>query len=260
MTTERIAQTFPDIASQGLSTQGTAAGVRSFPQPFIGGGAGGGVEVLIQNHMVTLGVGTLISSVTLGTPVDVGKSFIRYRGSNVLGSTEAINEWRTRHTLSSFVGSIASDVTVERTNSTVGLDVYFTVVTFTGAGGTSADIRIERGTITAIGPAGATILITPPLSDADFARAFIIFRGIEFQRQVPTPPSPCFAGTGIECQFAAEQGQGGVRAFTQVVAGVPISTQIQYTRFSGGFSGVIPPTDHCGRSDIAFHVTMVIFP
>lgn len=270
MTTERIAQTFPDIASQGLSTSGTAAGVRSFPQPFIGGGAGGGVGVLIQAAMITLGIGTLISSVTLGTPVDVGKSFIRYRGCNVLGSTEAVNEWRTRHAFSSFVGSIASDVTAERRNSTVRTDVYFTVVTFTGAGGTSADLRIEKGvcitdTTGGIGRPdkdGIFILPLPQLTAAEMARAFVIFRGGEFIPFPGTLGDPCSAGTGTAgggfCWTLPEHNHARVQLrnngpFTEVVV----------DRGTGGYTPGAPfppPADHCGQSDLEWQVTVVVFP
>ena len=79
--TERIAQTFPDIDSQGLNTSGTAAGVRSFPQPFVGI-ASGGVDILIQNGVVNIPLLTNSTFTAIGTSVDVARSFIQYRGCN----------------------------------------------------------------------------------------------------------------------------------------------------------------------------------
>ena len=246
MPTERIAQTFPDINSQGLNTSGTAAGVRSFPQPFVATASGVGIQ--LQNITITVPIGSLSSTDVLPTPVDITKSFIVFRGVNQPVSSVFHSVWRTRISFTSIVGSVASAVvTTRRVTGVSSLDVYYTVVTFTGVGGTSADIRIERCTgstvpYTGCNPdASATcILGGAQLTAAELARALVIFRGVEFHR-FPGGASACSRGTGTECQFHPEQCHGTLR-----LSNISPDTVLSYTRFTGGHTcpGGPEPTDH----------------
>jgi len=213
MTTERIAQTFPDINSQGLNTSGTAAGVRSFPQPFVG--IVSGVEVSMEDVTISLGVGVSSAVVLLSTPVDITTSFISYRGCNVFSSTLFPSHWRNRQIFSGIVGSTASSITGLRpvTGGVSAMDIYVTVVSYTGVGGTSGDIRI----IDTAGPGqvsppstspvpgtdlplegadlwvqvnfgaagGSRAIALPQLTTAELARNIINFQGAEF---IPFPP------------------------------------------------------------------------
>jgi len=251
--TERIAQTFPDIDSQGLNTSGTAAGVRSFPQPFVGISAG--VDITIQNGVVNIPIGTNSTFTAIGTSVDVARSFIQYRGCNVLSSSIFVSTWRTRINFRAIVGGFSSSVRARRNfNTDSAVDVYFTVVTFTGANTDSADIRIENcdfPTVAAPSTSGTCILAGPQLTAAELLRAIVFVRGLEFIR-IPGGASPCRAGTGTECTRHIEQAHG-----TIMLVNSGGNTELRYSRFTAG--NTIGP-DHCGTSNVDVSATVVIFP
>lgn len=261
--TERIAQTFPDIDSQGLNTSGTAAGVRSFPQPFVG--VTSGVDILIQNGSGTIVQPATSVPVAIGTSVDVTRSIIRFRGCNVAsdvttapdpaGPVDDPPTWRLRLNFTSIVGGMSSTVTVRRGTSFRGstLTGYFTVITFDGANTDSGDIRIERGMVTVAAPStgGDIILAGPQLTSAELLRSFCFIRGVDF-RNLPFPAGSCASGTGTACWKHPEQHKGTV----MLVNSGP-DTVIRYSRFTPG--STIGP-DHCGNSDVIVHATAVIFP
>jgi hypothetical protein len=140
MTTERIAQTFPDINSQGLNTSGTAAGIRSFPDPFVAIASGGGV--LVQRGSISVGGGSLTASLVMTTPVDVTRSWILFTGLFVNSSTTSLATWRVHLTFTSIAAGFSDEVLVTRTATGPSLDVSFTVVSYTGTGGSSIDVKV----------------------------------------------------------------------------------------------------------------------
>lgn len=248
----RIAQTFPDINSSGL-TVATSAGVRSFPEPFIA--IPGGVDVLIQNRSVTLAAGALTFVDALPTSVDITKSFIQFRGLNVSTSTTSPNAWRTRISFSGIVGSTASSVTTFRRQTGItAIDVYYTVVAFLGSATTSADMRVENCDFTVAAPStsGSCPLPGGQLTTAELARSFCFVRGIEFDNQPPVLGDPCSSGTGTACWKHPEQQRGTIRMHNSGP-----DTLISYSRFTPG-SPIGP--DHCGSSNVDVYVTAVIFP
>ena len=259
--TERIAQTFPDIASQGLNTSGTAAGVRSFPQPFIG--VTSGVEILIQNAMLTIPSPGLSATATLGTTVDITKSLIIYRGVNVNGFTDAnVSCHRTRMDFRNIVADMSFEVRARRSSDFVPpastcptVDVYFTVVTFTGANTDSADIRIERCFTSIIHPAttGSCILPGAQLTPAELVKSFVFIRGIEFARFPQTLGDSCSSGgVGLNCWKRPEQ-----QRTTVELKNVGPNTVVEAVRFTAGDVSGFPD---CGESDIDVYFTAVIFP
>lgn len=291
MTTERIAQTFPDINSQGLNTSGTAAGVRSFPDPFVG--ISSGVEVLMQDVTISLGVGAFTAVVALGTSVDITTSFIAYRGCNVASSTVFPSHWRNRQIFSGIAGSLASSITAFRpvTGGSSAMDIYVTVVSYTGAGGTSGDIRIidtagpgqvsppstspVPGTTLPLEDAdfwiqvnfgaasGSRAIKGPQLTSAELDRAIINFQGVDFL-EFP-PPS---AGAGTPASEHPEKWQGHcsfqqVAAFPGFIGGgfiftpIPATTNLRYGR---GPVGSTAGPDHCGNSENKVYASVVLFP
>jgi len=262
--TERIAQTFPDIDSQGLNTSGTAAGVRSFPQPFVGV-ASGGVDILIQNGVVNIPLLSRSTFTAIPTSVEVSRSFIQYRGCNVLASSTFITTWRNRINFRAIVGGFSSSIRARRNVSgndvvptggpgSSALDVYFTVVTFLGANTDSADIRIENcdfPTIVAPSTSGTCILAGPQLTAAELLRCLVFVRGLEFFR-VPGGPSACRAGTGTECVKHVEQAHG-----TLNLVNSGGNTELRFSRFTAG-NTILP--NHCGTSNLDVSATVVIFP
>lgn len=252
----RIAQTFPDINSSGL-TVATAAGVRSFPEPFIA--IPGGVDVRIQNATGTIAAGASSVAVALGTGVDVTRSFIQYRGCNVLASDGLEpTSFFNRMNFTSIVGSISSEVTIRRNHGGFpvypAVDYYFTTVTFEGTNTDSGDIRVEDGSVSIASPStgGDIILAGPQLTAGELLRSFCFIRGVEFIRQPPILGDPCSAGTGTACWKHPEQWHGDVR----LVNSGP-DTVIRYSRFTPG--STIGP-DHCGTSNVDVYATAVIFP
>lgn len=243
----RIAQTYPDINSSG-STIATSAGVRSLPEPFIS--LATGVEVLIQNGVVNIPLLSLSASAVLGTSVDVARSFIQYRGCNVLATSTCVTTWRNRINFTSIVGGFSSTVTARRNLSTdAAVDVYFTVVTFTGANTDSADIRIENcdfPTVTAPNTSGTCVLAGPQLTTAELARAIVFVRGIEFIQN--TGPS----GAGTKPGEHIEQCHG-----TLNLVNSGGNTELRYSRFT---PGSLAGPDDCGNSDVDVYATVVIFP
>jgi hypothetical protein len=256
--TERIAQTFPDINSQGLNTSGTAAGVRSFPQPFVG--LATGTDVLIQRGSVLL-VGPPTNALTavfvLGTPVDVTKSWIVDRGQNGVGNGSREQRWRTHMNFSGIAAGFASSITVTRGLAFQGVTQFFTVVSHTGAGGTSADVIVVNcdfdmgvsgvaatGSCIVAGP-GAPVGAPPPLTAAQLAKSFCIMRGIDYKI---VPPA---VGSATVHQHP-ETWHGSM-----TLIGVPaIITLIRYTRFTPGDTS---PAGACGRGDLRVYVTAVMF-
>ena len=257
--TERIAQTFPDIASQGLNTSGTAAGVRSFPQPFIG--VSTGVDILIQHASLTILAGVASGSVLLGTSVDVTRSFIQNRGVTVSASATSganflVSPHRNREDFINIVADISGEVRVRRQTGFLSPDAtfYFTVVTFLGANTDSGDIRVERGSVAVNAPStsGDMILPGPQLTAGELLRSFCFIRGIDFQNIPDVLGDPCAAGTGTACWKHPEQWHGSVR-----LTNSGLDTVIRYSRFTPGFGG---GPNHCGRSDLIVYGTAVIFP
>lgn len=157
MTTERIAQTFPDINSAGLNTSGTAAGIRSFPDPFIGLVSGG--NVLVQRGIIIVGSGSLTGSLVFATPVDVTRSWILFTGLFVNSSTSVVSTWRVHLSFTSIAAGFSDEVLATRATAGVSLDVSFTVVSYTGTGGSSIDVKVAD-----VGPDAS-----PPLCKSGFA-------------------------------------------------------------------------------------------
>ncbi len=273
--TERIAQTFPDINSQGLNTSGTAAGVRSFPQPFVG--LASGVDVLIQRGSVFLGGSFDIpanpSSATfiLSTPVDVTKSWIVDRGQNGVTNASIEQRWRLNGNFSGIVAGFASSVTWNRGiwpdpgSPTAPLPrasritQFFTVVSHTGAGGTSADVNVvncdfDMGVLGAAStgscivagvgaPAGAP---ATGISFAELAKSFCYLRGIDY---FPVPPA--LPSTNISIQVRPETWHGTLTLITTP----GVETLIRYDRFYPG--QITAPA--CGQGDLRVYVTAVMF-
>ena len=255
--TERIAQTFPDIASQGLNTSGTAAGVRSFPQPFIG--VSTGVDILIQNETLTLLAGVTTSSVLLGTSVDVTKSFIQQRGvtvsaSAMSGATFLVSPHRSRQRFVNIVADISGEVRLTRQTGFLSPDAtfYFTVVTFLGSNTDSGDIRIENGQAFTSSTTAIITLPGPQLTAAELLRSFCFIRGIDFQDLPIVLGNACKAGTGTACWMHPEQWHGSVELANQ-----GLDTVIRYSRFT---TGTTAGANHCGRSELIVYATAVIFP
>lgn len=212
MTTERIAQTFPDINSQGLNTSGTAAGVRSFPDPFVG--VSTGIDVLVQRGIINVPVGSLTATFVLPTPVDVARSWIIFMGQDVKTSTIEFTRWRVHLSFASIVGGFSDTVLVTRLATGTELDVHFQVVAYPGTGGTSIDVKIahlapnglsdeydfktfstaSQAQVTIVDPTTGLDLDlgsqfdTPPGRLTNFwDRAFPVLRGIDWRQAPPSP-------------------------------------------------------------------------
>jgi hypothetical protein len=257
--TERIAQTFPDINSQGLNTSGTAAGVRSFPQPFVG--LSTGTEVLIQRGSLLLAgppINDLSKTFILPTPVDVTKSWIVDRGQNGTGNGSVETRWRVHMNFSGIAGGIASSITVTRATPFQGVTQFFTVVSLTGAGGTSVDVNVVNcdfdmgvGGVASVGscrvagagaPAGAPV---SELSTAQLAKSFCYLRGIDYTaNQGATAPS----------ENAGDQPETW-HGTLELVSVPTITTLVIYRRF---YPGGITATD-CGQGDLQVYITAVMF-
>jgi hypothetical protein len=221
-----------------------------------------GVDVLIQTGVINLAAAVGSGVDILGTPVDISKSFIQYRGMNALASTifpsaspfSSIQMWRNRWFFSGIAGGLASSVTVERPASaaTVSCDFYYTVVAFLGAGGTSADIRIERGnfTVSPPTPSGAFTLPLPQLTTAELARAFCFCRGVEVDELTGD------AGTGDPPSEQPERWHGSFRLVNRFFPLPPV-TRVEYSLFTLGFPG---GANHCGNVEDEVYVTVVVFP
>lgn len=148
MPTERIAQTFPDINSAGLNTSGTAAGIRSFPDPFIG--VVSGANVLVQRGRISMAGGSLTGSLVMATPVDVTRSWILYNGTFVNSSTGNVASWRTHLSFTSIAAGFSDEVLATRGTSGPSLDLGFQVISYTGSGGDSIDVKVAD-----VGPAAS---------------------------------------------------------------------------------------------------------
>lgn len=140
MPTERIAQTFPDINSAGLNTSGTAAGIRSFPDPFIG--VASGANVLVQRGRISIAGGSLTGSLVMATPVDVTRSWILYNGTLVNSSATSPSSWRVHLSFTSIAAGFSDEVLATRGTSGPSLDLGFQVISYTGTGGDSIDVKV----------------------------------------------------------------------------------------------------------------------
>ena len=278
MTTERIAQTFPDINSQGLNTSGTAAGVRSFPDPFIG--IAGTAGVLVQRGVINVPAGSLTGTLALGTPVDVTRSWINYRGQNVVTSTTAIARWRNHLSFTSIVGSLSSTVLATRGVMGTELNIHLTVFSYTGGpGGTSIDVETAD-----VGPTGGgvadpedftiasngnfrNVLVRNKLGNffslapgtdgngQDPSNAFVVLRGLSVQEiqtdiNVPAPTS----------RFHPEQWHGSleidVRSVPVLDRPPNVGASITFRRDDRGS----PNVGGCGRTEVLVYATLVWFP
>lgn len=277
MTTERIAQTFPDINSAGLNTSGTAAGVRSFPDPFIG--IAGTAGVLVQRGVINVAAGSLTGTLALGTPVDVTRSWINYRGQNVVTSTTAFARWRNHLSFTGIVGSLSSTVLATRGVIGTELNIHLTVFTYTGGpGGTSIDVETAD-----VGPTGGgvadpedftiptngnfkTVLVRDKLGNFFFlgpgtdgngqdpSNAFVVLRGISMEERgniaVPAPTS----------RFHPEQWHGSleidVRSVPILDRPPNVGAAVTFRRDSRG-SGSL---GGCGLSEVLVYATLVWFP
>ncbi len=274
MTTERIAQTFPDINSAGLNTSGTAAGIRSFPDPFIG--IAGSAGVLVQRGVINVPAGSLTGTLALGTPVDVTRSWINYRGQNVVTSTTDFSRWRNHLSFTGIVGSLSS--TVLATRGTIGteLNIHLTVFTYTGGpGGTSIDVETAD-----VGPTGGgvadpedftiplvgsfkTVLVRNALGNffdlgsPDPPNAFCVLRGVSMEEKgninVPSPDS----------RFHPEQWHGHLeidRSSVPFAERPPtLGASISFRPGSRGNFFTGPPSG-CGGRELLIYATLVWFP
>ena len=274
MTTERIAQTFPDINSAGLNTSGTAAGIRSFPDPFIGVASSAGV--LVQRGVINVPAGSLTGTLALGTPVDVTRSWINYRGQNVVTSTTAFARWRNNLSFTGIVGSLSSTVLATRGVIGTELNIHLTVFTYTGGpGGTSIDVEAAD-----VGPTGGgiadpedftigvtsnfkTVLVRNALgnffslvgSNPDPPiNAFVVLRGISFEEDCGA------AGPGCTSRFHPEQWHGTLEIDRRTipVADRPPMTgaAVTFRRDSRGSRQLLG----CGGSVVLVYATLVWFP
>jgi len=78
----------------------------------------------------------------MSTPVDITKSFILFTGQFVKGSTSVVSSWRVHLAFTSIASGFSDEVLATRGIAGVGLDVSFTVVSYTGAGGDSIDVKV----------------------------------------------------------------------------------------------------------------------
>jgi hypothetical protein len=298
MTTERIAQTFPDINSAGLNTSGTAAGIRSFPDPFIGLVSGG--NVLVQRGRISVGGGSLTGSLVMATPVDVTRSWILYNGTFVNSSTSAVSSWRVHLTFTSIAAGFSDEVLATRGSSGVSLDIGFQVISYTGTGGSSIDVKVADvgpdaspplcksgfgGNV--IGPydmtstqrvpntsgifgfTNATARVVDPATGLDLdlgidAEDFsiAIFRGLEFTEvgaSFSTPPTS---------RFHREQWMGDL-AIRRSSSGTPppnsasgFATILRYQNYQHGsnFRDANPASLACGAQCMGVYASLLWFP
>jgi len=296
----RIAQTFPDINSTtGPLTQGTAAGVRSFPDAFIA--VPGISSVLVQRGSISVGGGSLTGSLVMATPVDVTRSWILFTGQFVNSSTTNVASWRVHLSFTSIAAGFSDEVLATRGATGPSLDVSFTVVSYTGTGGDSIDVKVAD-----VGPAASPpFCFAAPLSpgpydmtnnqrvpnttgifgfteaearvidpatglDLDLGttspdNAIPIFRGIEFTEvgaSFSTPPTS---------RFHPEQWQGEL-SIRRISSGVPppnsasgFATTLRYRNYQHGsnfrsFPGGIPTGLGCGAQCIGVYASLLWFP
>ncbi len=283
MTTERIAQTFPDINSAGLNTSGTAAGIRSFPDPFIGIATSAGV--LVQRGVINVPAGSLTGTLALGTPVDVTRSWINYRGQNVVTSTTDYARWRNHMSFTGIVGSLSSTVLATRGRIGTELNIHLTVFTYTGGpGGTSIDVKTAD-----VGPTGGgvadpedftfrvvdsfkNVLVRDPATGLFFflggpnpTNAFVVLRGVSMDEEgnvnVTSPTS----------RFHPEQWHGSLEVDVRGVPGPsqppPVGTSVTFRSgqrgnfFASAPPAGGPPRPHgCGGRILKVYATLVWFP
>jgi hypothetical protein len=270
----RIAQTFPDINSTGL-TIGTAAGVRSFPEPFIA--TPGSVGALIQRGVINVPSGSLTGTLVLGTAVDVSRSWINYRGQNVVTSTTAVGRWRTHLSFTAIVGGFSSTVLATRGVAGTELNIHLTVVSYSGTGGTSIDVKTSDVGPTGAGPGSVedftipqtgsfkTVAVRDPstglffsLGGRDPTNAFVVFRGVSMEEKgnisVPSPDS----------RFHPEQWHGHLRINTvstvfELPPGPVDSAAITFRPGNRGNFFLGPPSG-CGGRELKIYATLVWFP
>ena len=297
MPTERIAQTFPDINSAGLNTSGTAAGIRSFPDPFIG--VTSGANVLVQRGSISVGGGSLTGSLVMATPVDVTRSWILFTGMFVNSSTIVVSSWRVHLAFTSIAAGFSDEVLATRALAGPSLDVSFTVVSYTGTGGDSIDVKVADvgpaasppDCTTSPGPYNMTNNQTVPNTSGIFGftaasarvvdpatgldldlgpesgitNAVPIFRGLEFTEvgaSFSTPPTS---------RFHPEQWNGHLE-IRRSSAGTPppnsasgFATQLVYRQFAHGsnfrsFPGGIPTGQGCGAQCMGIYASLLWFP
>jgi hypothetical protein len=278
MTTERIAQTFPDINSQGLNTSGTAAGVRSFPDTFVAAATSSGV--LVQRGVINVAAGSLTGTLALGTPVDVTRSFINYRGQNVVTSTTAFARWRNHLSFTGIVGSLSSTVLATRGVIGTELNIHLTVFTYTGGpGGTSIDMEAAD-----VGPTGGgiadpedftigsganfkTVLVRNALGNffslgtPDPSNAFVVLRGISVEEiqtdiNVPAPTSRFHPEQWHGSLEIDVRGTGGAPPGPGPLPNPPVGAAVTFRRDDRGNSNV----GGCGRTEVLVYATLVWFP
>jgi len=297
MTTERIAQTFPDINSQGLNTSGTAAGVRSFPDPFVAIASGAGV--LVQRGKIVVGSGSLTASLVLATPVDVTRSWILFTGLFVNSSTTNLATWRVHLAFTSIAAGFSDEVLATRTTAGVSLDVSFTVVSYTGTGGSSIDVKVADvgpaasppvcsaspspsdpgpydftssqkvpNTSGIFGNTAAGARVVDPATGLDLdlgiasgiTNAVPIFRGLEFTEvgaSFSTPPTS---------RFHPEQWQGQLN-LVRSSAGIPapnsasgFATVIEYSNYAHGSNFRTLAQNACGAQCLGVYASLIWFP
>lgn len=299
MTTERIAQTFPDINSQGLNTSGTAAGIRSFPDPFVA--VAGQSGVLVQRGSISVGGGSLTGSLVMATPVDVTRSWILFTGMFVNSSTSVVSSWRVHLSFTSIAAGFSDEVLATRTLSGPSLDVSFTVVSYTGTGGDSIDVKVADvapvtsplvcanppspgpydmttnqrvpNTSGIFGFTSAAARVVDPATGLDLdlgpesgiTNAVPIFRGLEFTEvgaSFSTPPTS---------RFHPEQWHGFL-TIARSSAGTPppnsasgFATELRYRSFAHGsnfrsFPGGSPFGQGCGAQCMGIYASLLWFP
>ena len=279
MTTERIAQTFPDINSQGINTSGTAAGVRSFPDTFVG--IAGSAGVLVQRGVINVPAGSLTGTLALATAVDVTRSWINYRGQNVVTGTTAFARWRNHLSFTGIVGSLSSTVLVTRGVVGTELNIHLTVFTYTGvAGGTSIDMEAAD-----VGPTGGgiadpedftigsganfkTVLVRNALgnffslvgtSPGAPTNAFVVLRGVSMEQIPGLSASPTSRFHPEQWHGSLEidrRGTGGAPPGPGPLPNPPVGAAVTFRRDSRGSTAAVG----CGGSEVKVYATLVWFP
>jgi len=234
---------------------------------------------LVQRGVINVPAGSLTGTLALATAVDVTRSWINYRGQNVVTSTTAAGRWRNNLSFTSIVGSLSSTVLATRGVIGTELNIHLTVFTYTGvAGGTSIDVETAD-----VGPTGggvadpedftirtnanfANVLVRDKLGNffslapgtdgngQDPSNAFVVLRGISYEEDCG------LAGPGCTARFHPEQWHGSLEID---VRGVPVldrppsvGASVTFRRADRGSRLV----GGCGGSEIKVYATLVWFP
>lgn len=300
MPTERIAQTFPDINSSVLNTSGTAAGIRSFPDP-LAAGAPSQSGVLVQRGSISVGSGSLTGSLVFATPVDVTRSWILFTGLFVNSSTSVVSTWRVHLAFTSIAAGFSDEVLATRATAGVSLDVSFTVVSYTGTAGSSIDVKVADvgpdasppfcktgffgnvigpydmtnsqrvpNTSGIFGNTSASARVIDPATGLDLdlgvasgiTNAIPIFRGLEFVEVGASFSTPPVS------RFHPEQWQG-LLDIIRTSSGTPppnsasgFATSLRYRNYAHGsnFRDANPASLACGAQCIGVYASLLWFP